>query len=106
MSHTLPIEATMAEILARLTEIQQQLNLNSTAKTIDAPMSIKEAAAFLGYSVSTMYSFTRNFDIPFSKKGRKILFNREELLEWVASYRKKTINEILKETGPNLFKKG
>ncbi|NEU29960.1 helix-turn-helix domain-containing protein [bacterium LRH843] len=45
-------------------------------------MSVKEVAAFLGVSVTTIYTMTRNNEIPYIKIRGRVLFNRDLIEEW------------------------
>ena len=49
-----------------------------------------------GYSISTVYKLTSERKIPFHKpehKGRKLYFNREEILDWLQSESHPTIEQ-------------
>lgn len=57
-------------------------------KTVDDElMNIKEAAAFLKCAVSTMYRDTAAGAIPCIRKGRRVLFLKSDLLEWLKKMR-------------------
>ncbi|MCI4667827.1 MAG: helix-turn-helix domain-containing protein [Bacteroidia bacterium] len=58
---------------------------------------VKEAAEFLKMKVPTLYGLTSKREIPFFKKGKRIYFKKDELLEWVDAGRKKTRREIQSE---------
>jgi excisionase family DNA binding protein len=44
---------------------------------------IQEASEFLRTSTSTLYKLTMNSKIPHHKFGRKLLFKKEELIQFV-----------------------
>lgn len=47
-------------------------------------LNIKEASQYLGFSVHTLYSWTRGQRrIPFIKKGGRVRFDRDELERWM-----------------------
>lgn len=48
-------------------------------------LTTKEAADFLKVSVLTLRKMTRNGNIPAHRMGRKYVFLRSEILEWVKS---------------------
>lgn len=60
-------------------------------------LSIEEAAEFLSIPQNTIYQFTSKRIIPFIKLGRRLVFDKEELLEWVKQNRKTTKKEIENE---------
>lgn len=54
---------------------------------VEEPMDIKEAAAFLKCAVSTIYRDTAAGCIPCIRKGRRVLFLKSDLLEWLKKMR-------------------
>ena len=48
-------------------------------------MTIKEASDFLGKTVGTLYTLTSAGAIPFSKRGNKLYFFKDELIAWIKS---------------------
>lgn len=57
-------------------------------KTVDDElMNIKEAAAFLKCAVSTMYRDTAAGAIPCIHKGKRVLFLKSDLIEWLKTMR-------------------
>jgi excisionase family DNA binding protein len=57
-------------------------------------LSIQEASELIHLAIPTIYGLTHNSSIPHIKKGRKLLFKRSELKEWMDSGRKLTKKEI------------
>lgn len=48
-------------------------------------LDIREASELLGKTVGTIYSLTSQKAIPFSKRGNKLYFFKDELLAWIKS---------------------
>lgn len=48
-------------------------------------LDIKEASELIGKTVGTLYSLTSQKAIPFSKRGNKLYFFKDELLAWIKS---------------------
>jgi excisionase family DNA binding protein len=46
-------------------------------------LTMPEAAQFLKMSESRLYNFTALKRIPFTKKGKRLLFNRSVLIKWL-----------------------
>lgn len=46
-------------------------------------MSAQEVADFLGVHLQTVYQFARDGDIPNRRIGRRFIFTRESLAEWL-----------------------
>lgn len=63
----------------------------------DQLLTIKEAAKLLKYSVPSMYRLISEKKIPNLKRGGKILFEKDELLEWAKEGRRKTVKEITED---------
>ena len=57
-------------------------------------MSFKQACQFLSCSASKLYKLTANRQIPHSKKGKTLYFERKEIVEWMLENRIKTKSEI------------
>lgn len=58
----------------------------------DLVMSVAEASKFLRYSESQLYKDVEERRIPFIQKGRRVLFLKNDLLEWLQTMRKPAIN--------------
>ena len=63
-------------------------------ETGDQLLTLKDAAKFINLSPNTVYGLVHNSLIPVSKRGKKLYFSKQELLAWIQSGRKKTIEEI------------
>jgi excisionase family DNA binding protein len=48
-------------------------------------MTPREAAAYLGISISTLRNWTSARYVPFAKRGRVVRYRREVLDDWLAS---------------------
>lgn len=46
-------------------------------------LNIKQASELIGKTVGTIYTLTSDNKIPFSKRGNKLYFFKDELLEWI-----------------------
>ena len=60
-------------------------------------LTIQEAAEFLKVSVAAIYTKVSRQEIPVSKPGKRLYFNKCELKKWIIASRKKTVTEIRKE---------
>lgn len=85
----------VSELLEKVSKIEDILNRDQHAEPdADSLFSIKQASSFLNLSISTIYGKVCRREIPVSKKGKKLYFNKTELLEWIRAGRKNTIAEI------------
>ncbi|TKC09597.1 helix-turn-helix domain-containing protein [Pedobacter frigoris] len=60
-------------------------------------LTIQEAAEFLKVTVPALYTKVSRQEIPVSKPGKRLYFNKTDLKKWITASRKKTIMEIRKE---------
>jgi excisionase family DNA binding protein len=60
-------------------------------------LTIQEAAEFLRLTVPTMYSKVSKGELPVMKRGKRLYFSRNELLEYLKEGRKKSNAEIEQE---------
>lgn len=92
----LPLAIT--ELLERVKKIEALLSGDNIALDIqDEMLDIKETSVFLKLSVSTIYSKVCRGEIPATKPGRQLYFNKAELTEWLKQKRKKTTQELISE---------
>jgi excisionase family DNA binding protein len=59
-------------------------------------LNISEASDFLKMAKQTLYGLTSKRNIPFIKKGKKVYFNKSEVIAWLNEGKMKTHSEILK----------
>ncbi|WDF78947.1 helix-turn-helix domain-containing protein [Mucilaginibacter sp. KACC 22773] len=87
----------VGELLEKVSKIEDILSHNhpNDADTdADSLFSIKQASIFLNLSISTIYGKVCRREIPVSKQGKKLYFNKTELLDWIKSGRKRTLAEV------------
>jgi len=58
-------------------------------------LNISEASDFLKMAKQTLYGLTSNRQIPFIKKGKKVYFNKSEVIAWLNEGKMKTEVEII-----------
>jgi excisionase family DNA binding protein len=69
-------------------------------------LTIQQAGEVLNLSVPTLYGYVQRAEIPVCKRGKRLYFSRQELLQWVKAGRKKTLTETANEAEAYLKKKG
>jgi len=57
-------------------------------------LDVNQAAAFIGIAKATLYGKCSDQLIPHFKKGKKLYFDQQELIEWLKSGKRKTIDDI------------
>ena len=79
-----------SEILKKLEHLEGLL-----IKSATGPLTLAEAARFLGLSKTHLYKLTHQKKLPCSRPGgKKLYFDPEELKAWAMSHRVKTEAEI------------
>ncbi|MBN1187332.1 MAG: helix-turn-helix domain-containing protein [Bacteroidales bacterium] len=78
-------------------ESLEEIKQTTTEEDKPDKCSISEASEITGLKKSAIYQMTFKGTIPFKKFGRKLVFSREELQNWLDSktIRKISINEIV-----------
>jgi predicted DNA-binding transcriptional regulator AlpA len=65
-------------------------------------LDVNQAAEFLGIAKATLYGKCCNQLIPHFKKGKKLYFDKAELLGWLKSGKRKTIIDINEKVNAHL----
>ena len=90
-STPIPSFDTLPKIVAglcdKLETIDHKLDLLIAAPQEHADqhvmLDIKEASELIGKTIGTIYSLTSQKAIPYSKRGNKLYFFKDELLAWI-----------------------
>jgi len=97
------MENPFEEISDRLDRIENQLqsiidNNKPNDKPLPTFMSLKEVASFLHLSTATLYGYTSRRFIPFSKRGKRLFFDKKEIDAWILEGKQSSISDIEKMT--------
>lgn len=57
-------------------------------------LTITQAGELLNLSVATLYGYVHRSEIPVCKRGKRLYFPKQSLIEWVKEGRKKTTAEL------------
>lgn len=101
------------ERLQRIENLLENIvNNGSVSETIEITpkvMTVKTVAAYLDLSVSGIYKLTSSRDIPHSKRGKRLYFDKIEIDKWILENKcltNKDINDLADEylsKHPNRF---
>ncbi len=83
------IQASVRKIFSEQTKqepIQQEAE--------DKFLNIKEASQYLSLAEQTIYGYTSKGLIPFIKRGKRVLFLKSDLENWLMQGRKMSIEEL------------
>jgi predicted DNA-binding transcriptional regulator AlpA len=68
--------------LDRLEQLLKEVTASAGGDQANELMGVPEAARFLGLKTSTLYTKVSREEIPVSKKGKKLIFSRQRLIQW------------------------
>ncbi len=68
----------------------------------EQPITISEAAALTNLAVATLYGLTHRRKIPSYRQGKRLYFLKSELLAWIKSGRRATIQEMIDDDGESI----
>lgn len=90
------------EVRQALRELNQQ-----PAKNENELLNIQEVAEMLNMAVPSIYGLVHRRQIPYIKRGKKLIFEKTQVEEWLKNGRQKTIydtgkqaDEYLQERSP------
>jgi len=90
------IDDIRAVVDAALTEFFSSYSIQPKSE-IDEIGGIELAVEITGKAKPTIYSLCADNRIPHSKRGKKLYFDRRELLAWIKSGKRKTQSELALE---------
>jgi excisionase family DNA binding protein len=83
--------------IAEFLELQKIQQNQQPSKKFEATyLTVDETCNYLNIAKSTLYAYTSKRLIPFIKRGRKLLFLKSDLDNWLSEARKLTIEEFCK----------
>lgn len=98
------LDCRLERIEQYLIALNEKVNLeNSDQDSVDQMLTVEEAAGLLKLSKQTLYRYVQLKVIPVHKKGKRLYFIKSELVDWVKTGRKKTMDEIIEETEDRLI---
>ena len=98
-------------IMERLNSIENQLKevLQSTTirsvKNVPELLTLPQLSDYIGLAKQTIYKYSYSKTIPHYKTGKKLVFKKEEIDEWLKTFKIKTIEDLEREATKYLIKK-
>jgi predicted DNA-binding transcriptional regulator AlpA len=68
-------------------------------------LNISDASKFLSLSIATIYTKVCRREIPASKQGKRLYFDKRELIQWIKSGKRKTNQELEKRADDYINRK-
>lgn len=99
MQQSIVITVSPQELKELMLEAIKESNKDSKKENnkLKKPLNVAQAAEFLGWAKPTLYAYTSERKIPYSKRGGKLYFDEDELIEWLQQGKQKTQAEIQAE---------
>lgn len=88
------IETRLSNIETLLLDLKHQPQQPEPTALPDQLLTIQQAAELLHLSVSTLYVKVSKGELPVMKRGKRLYFSQNELVEYLKQGRKKTTGEI------------
>ncbi|MNR35198.1 Helix-turn-helix domain protein [compost metagenome] len=70
------------------------LRISSTEENKDQLLNVEQASKLLNLSIATLYIKICKKEMLFNKKGKRIYFYEQELMQWIKSGRVQTYTEM------------
>lgn len=84
----------VARLIDEVTQLRESIKrLGKSESPMPRPIGIEEACAIVMKAKPTVYTLVQRGQIPCCKIGKKLYFYEEELLDWIAKGKKKSIAE-------------
>ena len=90
----LPLKELETLVLNQVRKALAEVNTAKSDPLKDELLTIESAAEMLSVSVPTVYGYVHQRNIPYMKRRGRLYFSKLELLAWVKSTRRSTIDEI------------
>ena len=81
-----------AEVFNYLNNLESRLSQSTPTQTETDRCDLSDAKKITGLSESKLYKLTATNEIPVKRYGKKLIFSRKELIQWVES---KTISDTM-----------
>lgn len=95
----------VAYLIEAVAEIKSLVKNKTELPEKRIPIGIEDARRIIQKAKPTIYALVRKGLLPSYKRGKKLFFFEDELLEWIAKGKKKTILDIRAEMEADLYSK-
>jgi excisionase family DNA binding protein len=86
-------------------EIKAELRLENPKVAFRELMDINQLSDYSFLSKASIYTLTMKREIPHFKQGKRLLFKKSEIDDWILKSRKKTREELYAEATLKMYKK-
>lgn len=110
MENVVFTQLTIQEIRSMLREEVRQALKECSPQIIESEfdnglMNIQETAQMLNLAVPSIYGLVHRRVIPYIKRGKKLIFEKSQIEQWLKNGRQKTIYDTERQAEDYLLKK-
>jgi excisionase family DNA binding protein len=92
-------------ILEKLNSIEKAIEkLNTSSNIGDDFMNIEQVSSFIGLAKPTVYGLVHKRQIPYFKVGKRLLFKKSNIVNWITSSKVTTKEELNQLADEYIFK--
>ncbi len=91
------IQEAIGEVIVNNTLLNKENTEEKSKGMLDEVIDADEAAQLLHIAKQTLYTLTSKRKIPFYKQGKKVLFKRSELEQWLTKGKHIDHRDLLKD---------
>jgi predicted DNA-binding transcriptional regulator AlpA len=91
------LEARLGNIESMLHDLKDQKNIASPLPLQKVPVSIKRVSEITQLAEQTIYGLVSARKLPHFKKGGRLFFLEDDILDWIKAGKRKTEDEIRTE---------
>ena len=99
------VVAQLAGEISTLKNLIEEIRDTSQKPELDELMTIKQAGEFLHLTVQTLYNKVSKNEIPFMKRGKRLYFSKEQLMDYLKQGSNEMQSDIDKEVNEFLSNK-
>jgi|SRR5690554_7528370 len=95
----------VAKLTTKVDKLYNVITSVQSKETAEEFLSVDETANFLNLSKPTIYAKVARRELPFSKRGKRLYFNKTDLEKYIKDGRVKTVSEVEAEADQFLTSK-
>jgi excisionase family DNA binding protein len=101
------LPVAISELLEKVDRIELYLKTVRSIQNQEGGelLNIADAGKLLGLSKNTIYKMVQKRILPHSKRGKRLYFLKEELMNWIKGGKKKTETELTAEAEEQFISK-
>lgn len=86
------LEDRLIRIENLLIDLRKEIQTQQHTEISDELLTVKQVANLLSLSVPTIYGYVSRHEIPFSKRGKRLYFSKQDLMNWIKQSQRNYLN--------------